>query len=506
MVGMICWKTEFLPLSQRFADRTAVVDTAGVVSYQQLFALAAGIGLAVGAAGARPGEAVGTLLPNSRLAVAASYGVTLAGMGEARLNVALGPEDLAHCLSTAGIKYVVTDRARAALVEQLGARAILAESAAPVDLAACEFPAVPNDGMGRIGFTSGTTGTPKGIVHSQEGRWIANVLLRAALPFAPGSGDNILLMTPFSHGACQMTYAFLDGGAAITILPGVDAKLALPLIDAGKVNHMFAPPTVLAKLLASAEQRPYPGLKAIYTGTSPLSGELYRRARNAFGPVIRVTYGKNEVWNPISVLAPAEAEAWYGAAGEPTSTCVGWPGAGVEVAIKKIEDEEETDARIGEVLLRARHMFVGHIAGGTLTPNPAGAFHETGDLGFLDEAGRLHLCGRSADVMKSGGYRILPEEVEAPLREAIAPAEIAILSLPSSYWGEIVTAAITGPPPPALAVAIGKLTRYKRPRLIAELDEIPRNAIGKVVRRRAREQILAKYELIDGQYPKLVRL
>ena len=131
-------------------------------------------------------------------------------------------------------------------------------------------------------------------------------------------------------------------------------------------------------------------------------------------------------------------------------------------------------------VVRARHMAIGHIAGGRFVADPPGAFHDTGDLGFIDDIGRLHLSGRLADVIKSGGYRLLPEEIEAPLREAIAPAEIAIVSLPSGYWGEIVTAVVAGAEPPALAEAISRLTSYKRPRLVVALEEIPRNSIGKV--------------------------
>ena len=505
------WASDFLSLARRYANRTAVVDAAGATTYADLFAHAAGIGKAVLAAGAKPCEPVGTLLPNGRAAVAASYGVTVSGAAEARLNTTLSSADIAHCLATAGIRIVVTDAKGAGIVEKLGARAVLAEQAAPVDLAQCAFDPAPAGGWGRVGFTSGTTGAPKGIVHSQGGRWLANVLLRATLPKAPAAGDNVLLMTPFSHGAALMTYAFLDGGAAVTLLNGVDPAVALPLIAKGAVNQMFAPPTVLAKLLAATGGRAYPGLAAIYTGTAPLTATLYAEARRTFGPVIRITYGKSEIWNPITVLGPDEAEAWYAQPGEPATTCVGWPASGVEIRIDKLatDADQPTDAArddIGEVKLKTRHMFLGHAVNGKFQPEAGDGFHGTGDLGFIDAQGRLHLVGRAADVMKSGGYKVLPEEVEAELRPAALPAEIAVLSLASAYWGEIVTLIVAGSGDlPDLDAAMAKMTAYKRPRLVVHLDAIPRNSIGKIMRRRAREIILERYVLEDGPRPRLVK-
>lgn len=508
----IPWASDFLTLARRYGQRTAVVDRDGATRYADLMAHAAGIGKAVLAVGATSCEPVGTLLPNGRAAVAASYGVTVAGAAEARLNTTLAPADIAHCLRTAGIRIVVTDAKGAAVVEKLGARPVLVEQAQPTDLAQCVFPAPPADGWGRVGFTSGTTGPPKGIVHSQGGRWLANVLLRATLPKVPSAGDNVLLMTPFSHGAALMTYAFLDSGATVTLLNGVDPSIALPLIETGAVNQMFAPPTVLAKLLAARQGRTYPGLAAIYTGTAPLTGALYAEARETFGPVIRITYGKSEIWNPITVLAPDEAEAWYAQSGEPATTCVGWPASGVEIRIDKLAVDPDQTAvtatrnAIGEIRLKTRHMFLGHAVDGKFVPEAGDGTHGTGDLGFIDTQGRLHLVGRAADVMKSGGYKVLPEEVEAELRPAAHPAEIAVLSLPSGYWGEIVTLIVAGTgPAPDLSQAIAKMTSYKRPRLIAQLDQIPRNSIGKILRRRARELILEAYALEDGPRPRLIK-
>ena len=512
----IHWQSEFLPLAQRYGKRTAVVDLDGAVTYAELFSRAAGVAKALLDRATAIGAPVATYLSNGRAAVWASYGVTLAGAAEVRLNAALAGDDIAHCIRTAGIEAVVTSRDRAGAFAPFGIDVLCVEDLGLAGLAALDCPRVPAQGWSRIGFTSGTTGKPKGIVHSQEGRWIANMLLRASLGRASGPSNNVLLMTPFSHGAALMTYAFLDGGAAVTLVPGVDAKVVLPLLQKRAVNQIFAPPTVLAKILGFLGEQPAPsggwGIETIYTGTAPLTGTLYRAAREAFGPVVRVTYGMSELWNPITVLGPEETDAFYGGYGEPGSACVGWPGGGVEVAIAPAGEEDLEQpplgaGALGRVQLRARHLYIGTLVDGAFTPRDPLSAYDTGDLGFVDGQGRLHLCGRAADVMKSGGYKIAPEEIEQALRQAAAPAEIVVFSLPSDYWGEIVTIAFCGGTAPDMAAyqqAAAAMTGYKRPRLQVTLPEIPRNSIGKIQRRLARAAVLERYRLEDGPRPRLV--
>jgi acyl-CoA synthetase (AMP-forming)/AMP-acid ligase II len=513
----IHWKSEFLPLAQRYGQRMAIVDLEGAVTYSEVLGRAAGIAKAVLDLGVVPCAPVATYLTNSRAAVWASYGVTLAGVAEVRLNAALAGDDIAHCIRTAGIKAVVTSRDKAAAFAPFGIDVLCVEDIGMANLATLDCPHVSAGGWSRIGFTSGTTGKPKGIVHSQEGRWTANMLLRASLSMATGPGNTVLLMTPFSHGAALMTYAFLDGGACVTLVPGVEEKVVLPLLEQDKVDQIFAPPTVLAKILSFSGGRTFPGIRAIYTGTAPLTGSLYRAARKTFGPVVRVTYGMSELWNPITVLSPEETDAFYGGEGEPESACVGWPGSGVEIEIAPADEDPGTEEEagtaapaagdLGRVKLRARHLYVGNLRDGEFTPRDSSQPYDTADLGFLDERGRLHLCGRAADVMKSGGYKIAPEEIEAALRKAAAPAEIVVFSLPSDYWGEIVTIAFCGgraPDTGTLEKAVAAMTGYKRPRLQVTLPEVPRNSIGKIQRRLARAAVLERYTLEDGPRPRLV--
>ena len=135
-------------------------------------------------------------------------------------------------------------------------------------------------------------------------------------------------------------------------------------------------------------------------------------------------------------------------------------------------------------------------------------FHETGDLGYVDASGRLHLTGRSADVIKSGGYKVAPEEVERLLAPALQPSEIAVLGIPSDYWGEVILAAVENPAPgweERIDRVMRTMTDYKRPRLLIALDELPRNGIGKILRSAIRTEVLSRFRVTEGSRPRLER-
>ncbi|WP_158742288.1 class I adenylate-forming enzyme family protein, partial [Acidisphaera sp. L21] len=380
----------------RFADRIAVVDRTQSITYTGLFRKAAGLAHRLIAAGVRPGDPVAGFIRNGVSAVWASYGITLSGAAELALNPGLNEADRRHCLGLAKVQHVVTSEADAGLFGGMDLAVHTIDDVAERALIPAELPQLAMDDWARIGFTSGTTGLPKGIVTSQRGRWMGNLLQRAVMPHRPGPDSNLLLMTPFSHGASLLTFAYLDVGGSVMLLDGVDAPHIIDLIQRGQVDEMFAPPTVLAKIVGAADGMVLPGLKTIYCGTAVLSPRLYARAKAVFGPVIRITYGKTEVVNPITVLEAAETDAWYTEGGAYADACVGWPASGVEIAI------DAEPGATGEVCIRAQQMMAGTIRPGGYEPLPPGGFHETGDLGYLDNRGRLHLVGRAADVIKTG--------------------------------------------------------------------------------------------------------
>jgi acyl-CoA synthetase (AMP-forming)/AMP-acid ligase II len=509
MLATINWAHDLRAATDAHADRTVASDGSAELSYAELARLAGGLALHLQASGITPGTPVATCLRNGLPALWASVGVKISGAAETAINPTFSAAERRHCVALASVRHIVTTRGEAPFFAALGIAVItvedLAASAQPGLLRT--VPPVPGDAWARISFTSGTTGKPKAIVHTHAARWTANLLQRASFARMPGLGSRVLLMTPFTHGAAIIAHAFIDHGAASILLDGVELGAIERLLGGGKIDHVFAPPTVLAKLAAAFPGRQFPGVHVVFTGTAPLTPSLYAKARAMFGPVVRVTYGKSEIVNPIAVLPPAECDAYYGEADAGSGSCVGWAGSGVEIAIRGEDGLDCPRDEIGEVYLRGQHMLAGHIDGDGFHPMPLGGWHQTGDLGRIDARGRLHLVGRTADVIKSGGYKIHPEEIEGAL--AGTAGAVAITTLPSEYWGEVIVAAAETASPDwaeSAAAAVDGLAKHKRPRAYVVLEALPRNAQGKVPRGRVRDMLLERYRLVDGPHPRLEEL
>ena len=185
------------------------------------------------------------------------------------------------------------------------------------------------------------------------------------------------------------------------------------------------------------------------------------------------------------------------------AVCLGSPARDVEVEIRDEAGRVCAAGEHGEIHLRSPHMMIGHVDAQGFHELPEGDFHATGDLGTLDERGRLFLAGRAHDVMKTGGYKIYPEEIERVL-----PEGVVVVGIPSAHWGEVIVAVSEGNGADltqAVADATGGLARYKQPRACLTIETIPRSLQGKVQRARVRELILARYAMIDGPYPKFER-
>lgn len=506
----VAWSDQLNVLAARMANNTAVTDGQGQsLSYTQLSHLAHRCAALLSNRGFASSQSIGVWLPNCLDAVCWAYGIRLMGGAETPLSWSLSESELQWCCSLAKVQVVITSAERVDQVRACGLQPLLTDDMHQerAESASEPWPAVPASDTGRILFTSGTTGKPKGVIYTHGARWVGEQMLKASLPFVPEVGATLLLMTPFVHGASLLTFAWCDLGGHVLLHDGVATDKLEPLLTRGDLQAIFAPPTVLAKITQAFRTHQFKGVRCIFTGTQAMTPTLYQATCDMFGPIVRITYGMSECVNPITVMAPDQTHAYFSQTSLPAGACVGWPVPGVSLRIEAAADNEMSkQAEQGEVFLRAPQQCAGLIYPEGVRAHDAEGWHATGDLGFIDHAGRLVLTGRVADVIKTGGYRVNPDEIEALQMEGTLYGALCVTSLMSDYWGEVIMTVAQDVQPGWEDEArdrVASLSKYKQPRLYVALPLLARNAQGKVSRKKVSQAVLEKYRMEDGPYPKL---
>jgi malonyl-CoA/methylmalonyl-CoA synthetase len=323
-----------------------------------------------------------------------------------------------------------------------------------------------------IAYTSGTTGAPKGAVLT-HGNILANSE-SVSLTWRWSPDDRLVHALPIfhGHGMCVALYTGLLVGSSAVLLPRFDAGAVLDAGERHRATLFFGVPTMYHRLAASGRVAELARLRLAVSGSAPLAAELHRRLKETAGIDVLERYGMTETLMTIS--NPYEGERRPGT--------VGFPFPGVDV---RIEDEE--------IVVRGPTVFSGYWQRPAATAERlVGGWCRTGDLATVDD-GYVVIKGRASDLIVSGGYNVYPAEVEDVLLAHPSVAEVAVTGTPSEEWGEAVTAWIVadGDPPTRddlLDFAGGLLAPYKRPRLVHFVDELPRNAMGKVRRVDLRSQ------------------
>jgi len=531
----IAWSAHWLSLSKRLPNKLALSNGQGEnLSFQELCNQVHHVARYFQSRGCRHGDRIATLLPNILPAVWMSHGLRVAGLCEVALGWGQTDEELQWCKQLASVDTIVSTPEQFQRLKALGWDVINLPQTAQAEIDAANesegFEGVDGSVWARLMFTSGTTGKTKAVVYDHRSRWQGELLQKSEFPFKPRPGDQVVLMTPFVHGAGLIASAWMDYGAEVVLLQGVDLNTLRQVIGQKRVKAIFAPPTVLAKLVAAFESEPIEPIACVFTGTQALSENLYLRSRRIFGDVIRITYGKTECVNPITILPAWETAQGLADGLKLGGSCVGWPAPGVEISIgsprlpdRQKDDEPDNDSP-AQIWIRASHMSVGMITTEGYKAHEPDGWHATGDLGFIDNLGRLFLSGRMADVIKTGGYRVNPDEIETLLAAVPGVPHLAITALPSEYWGEIIVAVGEVPKArdpsesqmlpqvpddmastqhwvEACQARVLTLSAFKRPRLFLELEQLPRNAQGKISRKAVTEALLKRYRLLDGPYP-----
>ncbi len=320
-----------------------------------------------------------------------------------------------------------------------------------------------------IVFTSGTSGRPKGVVLSRRAFAASARASEANLGWGPD--DRWLLTMPLAHvgGLSVLTRCVLARRAAV-LAPwaGSDAAALGEAIGRHGATLLSLVPTMLHRLFeAGAAWRPPKAVRAVLLGGAPAPGALLAEAAARGVPAL-TTYGMSETCAQVATQRPGTPP------GEGQG--VGPPLPGVEMRFEA-----------GEILVRGPTMMSGYLGGGD--PFRAGGWFPTGDLGALDEAGRLHVLGRRSDTIITGGENVSPREVERALEGLPGVAQACVFGVDDERWGQVVAAAIVPSPSAPLdegalvARVAALLAPHKRPRRVAVLGALPANAAGKIDRR-----------------------
>ncbi len=462
------------------------------ITYGELFEGARRMAGALTAAGVAPGDRVAVQTEKSLEALELYLGTVLAGAVFLPLNTAYTVAELDYFLGDATPAAVVCDPSRREEVVPIARGAHVFDLAADgtgslADAAAAAAPgdAAPRgaDDLAAILYTSGTTGRSKGAMLTHENLLSNAKVLRDYWRF--NDRDVLIHALPIfhSHGLFVATNTALVAGATLIFMPGFDADAIIEAMP--RATAMMGVPTFYTRLLKDDRLTPELAahMRVFISGSAPLLAETHQRWEKATGHRILERYGMTET--NMNTSNPYDGERRAGT--------VGFPLPGVELRIMA-DGREVPQGEIGVIEVRGPNVFKGYWQMPEKTAEelrPDGWFI-TGDLGMVDEDGYVTIVGRAKDLIISGGYNVYPKEVEEVIDALPGVAESAVIGVPHPDFGEGVVAVVVADDSvteEGLARALSdKLAKFKQPKRVFLVDELPRNTMGKVQKKALREQ------------------
>jgi acyl-CoA synthetase (AMP-forming)/AMP-acid ligase II len=484
-------------------------------TYEQLNDLVARLSSAFKTAGLKPRDVVAALDTNSDGYVAGYYAAAKAGLTWLPLNYRAKDPELEYMINTAGAKLLMAGDRYLELVERLAPKLKTAKIVAwgegksgmprVTDMVS---KAQPDDGeydvededVSVLMYTSGTTSLPKGVM--LRFRDFA-AYVTANVEMADGSDRGAALVcVPFYHIAgttAMMTNMWT--GRRMIVMPQFDPKMWLQLVEREKVTHAFVVPTMMKQLLdePSFSKTDLSSLTNLAYGGAAMPIQTIRRAIEAFPRNVGFVnaYGQTETTSSLTVLGPddhrIEGDAKTVELKLKRLNSIGRPLPDVEVAVRDDEGKLLPPGEVGEILIRTPRIMKGYAGRDDDSRLPEG-WRATGDLGWVDDEGYVFFAGRKDDMIIRGGENIAPAEIEAVLMSHPAVDEAAVIGVPSEEWGQTVKAFVVirqgqnVTDPEIIEFCRTRLASFKRPETIEFIETLPKNPLGKILRKELRDK------------------
>ena len=342
--------------------------------------------------------------------------------------------------------------------------------------------------------TGGTTGKSKGVLmnHAAIETWYANYYTH----FGYYENSVHLVVAPMTHTAGILGGMHFARGGVNVMMATVSPAGILEAIQEYGVTHLFLPPTVLYMMLALDNVGNYDvsTLQHFIVGAAPTSLEKLKEAVNIFGPVMTEAYGQVEAPAAVAMKAPWDYLDKQGNINDQRLRGIGRAGAFNQVAVLDDDGKEVARGEAGEICLKGRLVTLGYYKNPAATAEARQfGWHHTGDVGVMDDDGYITIVDRKKDMIITGGFNVYPNEVEQVLSLHPAVQEAAVIGIPDDKWGEAVKACVQLKPgqevdtEDLIALVKEKLGSVKAPKTVDILDDLPRSAVGKVLKTELRK-------------------
>jgi acyl-CoA synthetase (AMP-forming)/AMP-acid ligase II len=496
-------------------DQEIVVSGSERLTYAALNDLIARLSAGFKQVGLQQRDVIAILDTNSHFYVASYYAAAKAGLTFLPLNYRAKDPELEYMINTARAKVLLTGDRYVELINRIARKLPTTQLVAIgqgdgrmprlTDLLVNTEPdeteaEVEDEDVSVLMYTSGTTSLPKGVMLSFRD---FTAYVTANVEMADGSDRGAFLVcAPFYHIAgttAMMTNLWT--GRKMIIMPQFEAKSWLELVQKEKITHAFIVPTMMKQVLdePAFAQTDFSSLTNLAYGGAPMPIAVIRRAIEAFPKNVGFVnaYGQTETTSSLTVLGPDD----HRIEGSPAEVelklrrlnSIGRPLPDVEIRVRDEGNHFMPAGEVGEIIIRTPRIMKGY-AGREDDAALADGWRATGDLGWIDEDGYVFFAGRKDDMIIRGGENIAPAEIETVLMSHPAVDEAAVIGVPSIEWGQTVKAFIVRRPGRSVTAqdlqdfCRSRLASFKRPEEIAFIEALPKNPLGKILRKELHAQ------------------
>jgi len=490
-------------------DKTALIDDHGQMTWSELVSHANRIANRLRASGLQGGDTVAGLSENTADYMAVYLGTLIAGGCMVPLSGMASGDALALMIEDCGARFLFVSHKNQPLLEEIRDRlpAIPAANLVGIDFApsasnptldqwlgdiddAAAPASVTLDDPFNIIYSSGTTGTPKGILHDY--RFRQRQMVRMSRFGLDGDAINLVSTPLYSNTTLVSALPTLFNGGTLVLMAKFDAHRFLELAEQHRVTHAMLVPVQFSRILAEPDFDRFDlsSFKLKLCTSAPLRAEVIAETMQRWPGNVREVYGLTEGGISTSLDCGAYPDKW---------NTVGLPTEGAEVRVIDEQGNELPKGEIGEIVGRAISMMRGYVnreeqTREMLWTSPEGlAFYRSGDMGRIDEDGFIHILDRRKDMIISGGFNIYAVDLEKVLLSHPEVADAAVIGIPSTHWGETPLGLVVRKPAATvteqglLAWANERLGKTQRLAAVEFRDELPRSTIGKVLKRELRE-------------------